>query len=127
MFSNCILGTIMCLCLLHNLILSKLGKLNVQQLSPLEREVSVSGKSVLVEGATVLVNPSCLSTWTQADFLARYPLHYTLARSMVGKYVNGVSLNNGNGFTLNLDNLQDANQLYNYLVCPESMLMGVHS
>eukprot|EP00994_Dinema_validum_P003878 NODE_1895_length_817_cov_307.023438_g1495_i0.p1 GENE.NODE_1895_length_817_cov_307.023438_g1495_i0~~NODE_1895_length_817_cov_307.023438_g1495_i0.p1 ORF type:complete len:229 (-),score=59.32 NODE_1895_length_817_cov_307.023438_g1495_i0:130-756(-) len=82
--------------------------------------------ALLTEGARVLINTACTTLWTQATFQAKYPLHATLSKSMEGKYVNGVSLNNGWGWTLNdRTDVVNSNQQYNYLVCKESAILGV--
>eukprot|EP00992_Anisonema_acinus_P000583 TRINITY_DN10207_c0_g1_i1.p1 TRINITY_DN10207_c0_g1~~TRINITY_DN10207_c0_g1_i1.p1 ORF type:complete len:211 (+),score=51.55 TRINITY_DN10207_c0_g1_i1:42-674(+) len=91
--------------------------------------VSANSKALLVEGATVLVDSTCTAVWTTtAAFTAAYPLHTTLANAMVGKYVNGVSLNNGWGWTLNdRTDVVNSNQQYNYLACKEANIVGVIS
>jgi hypothetical protein len=92
---------------------------------------------LLYEGALVIVDPACTSFWTAATYMVANPLYVGRAAAMEGAYVNGVSLNNANPLTLNADllsnlipniparNAADANQQYNYVLCPETQIRGV--
>eukprot|EP00995_Heteronema_vittatum_P005872 NODE_1926_length_865_cov_321.857843_g1346_i0.p2 GENE.NODE_1926_length_865_cov_321.857843_g1346_i0~~NODE_1926_length_865_cov_321.857843_g1346_i0.p2 ORF type:complete len:220 (+),score=64.90 NODE_1926_length_865_cov_321.857843_g1346_i0:59-718(+) len=86
----------------------------------------------LYEGATVMVDATCVSMWSNAaSFLAKYPMHTALSRSMPGRYVNGISLNNAHPWTMNNRQTStteaeiDSNQQYNYLVCPEGNIVAL--
>jgi azurin len=101
--------------------------------------VIAAAEPLLVEGATVTVSAACTAVFlTAADVTTKYPGlvgHPAKINSLIGKYVNGVSLNNGNPLTLHtvkpsatttspFDETA-SNQQHNYVLCQTTDIYGV--